>query len=418
MFKYIPKNIPYEHTVVARQPIFDRENEVWAFELLYRTSWEDNTSDCPSPDEATMLVSTSGFLQQANLMGSSQRVSINFTPKLIVDLAPEALPAESVIIEVVDYTIHSRQVLDALKKLKAGGYTIALDDYTSAIEKDEIISLVDIIKIDVMGRDRVELAAMLHRIANKSASTIAKRVDSMDTHELCKRLGFDYFQGYYYAMPHNVRGRKISSGAAAKIDLMNMVQNDCDNIEKIVEHLKFDPSISYRLLRYINSPAFGLSSSVDTLQRASAILGSVKLCKWLSLVLLSDLTPKDKTQELYRRSLERARFFEEMSQHDYLDFPAESCFTFGLLSLLGVLLDMDMADIVEQLPLSQSLKDGYVDENTRLYRFLNLVRMLEQSSVESIGDELNALDVEFKTISQSYLEATLWADTVYGSING
>lgn len=280
---------------------------------------------------------------------------------------------------------------NSILSLKQDGYLIAIDDYEGDREKDPLVALADIIKIDVLGRGREEIKAILDKLVNSKAIRLAEKVDNHETHTMCKELGFDLFQGFFYAMPHNIPGKKLPAFVSVKTELMKLLsKEDCD-IDLIVEKLKIDPSIGYRLLRYINSPAFGFSSEIDTIKRASDMLGAKRLSRWLQLVIMSDLTPKKKTVELYRKSLERAKYFENVCDKGNGDLKPDSCFTFGLLSLLDALFDMQMNEILDQLPLGSSLKKGYQDESSLLNKHLKIIQAIEQGD----DDRLNSLCTQF-----------------------
>ncbi|QGY41678.1 HDOD domain-containing protein [Pseudodesulfovibrio cashew] len=416
MGKYTPRNVPYENVIVARQPIFDRMNEVWGYELLYRASSEDGIAIINDPEFASMLVATCGFLQQAESTNISRRTSINFTEKLINELAPQALPPTVTVVEVLESVLPSPEVQQSLITLKQDGYLIAVDDYVGETDKNELLELADVIKVDVLGRTREELAEILSKINHAKVLLVAERVDNNDTRKMCLELGFDLFQGFFYAMPHNIEGKKIPSSAAMKARLMQVIQEEGDDIDAIVQALKIDPSIGYRLLRYINSPAFGFSTEIDTIKRASDMLGIKRLSRWLQLVIMSDIVPKEKTVELYRCSLERAKFFELLCLNGRLDLAPDAGFTFGLFSLLEALFDMEMDNILEQLPLGDTLKGGYLDEASDLNRYLQLLLNIEQNDMDGVIAQCDALNISVEEVSRGLLEATTWADKIFSVV--
>ena len=418
MSKYIPKNMPYENVIVARQPIFDRDNDVWGYELLYRASDEDKAALLDDPEFATMLVSTCCFMTQAESAGSQRLVSINFTENLIIDLAPLAMPPTTTVVEVACTVSPSEAVLEALTRLKRDGYLIAVDGYRGEPGREGLLALADVIKIDVLGLHREEVRGILQGIRGNPARKVAEKVDNHDTHKMCVELGFDLFQGYFYAMPHTISGKKISASVHCKAELLLLIEEHSEDLDKLVDAVEVDPSLGYRLLRYINSPAFGLYTEVDTIKRAADLLGLKRLCRWLQMVLMSDIAPRNKTIELYRRSLERAKFFESATKAGHLSVSPGSAFTFGLLSLLGSLLDMDMADVLRQLPLSEELKQGYQDEATRLHQFLDLVRMTERSDLEHIPQACAALGLAMEEVSEMLKRSAAWTENVCTVIYG
>lgn len=418
MSKYIPKNVPYEDVIVGRQPIFNRLNEVWGYELLYRASSEDRSALLDDPEFATMLVSTCGFMSQADSAGSNRLISINFTEKLILGFAPEGMPPGTTVVEVAGDVPASAAVLDALTRMREQGYRIAVDNYRGEDSRDPLLEIADVIKIDVLGQRRDDIKHFLNLIRNRGAMKLAERVDNHETHAMCGELGFDLFQGYFYAMPHTICGKKLSTNVHCKAELLLLLEEHGEDLDKVVEAVEVDPSLGYRLLRYINSPSFGFSTGIDTIKRAADMLGLKRLCRWLQMVLMSDIAPKNKTIELYRRSLERAKFFDMLARKERIPITPGSAITFGLLSLLGVLLDMDMDDVLKQLPLGEELKRGYTDENSELHLYLELVGMAERDDLESMGPACRALGIEAAEVSEMLIASTTWTENVCSVMYG
>ena len=399
---------------VAKQPILDREQKTYGYELLFRTGLDEQAAVIKDADFATGDVATYGFVKTQEDINQSKRIFINFTESLILEGAPRALPSSVTVIEVLENIASSPEIMEELIKLKQEGYLIAIDDFDNSRETDEaLLDIADIIKVDVLDKSPDEIAKLFNQIKDKKALKLAEKVESRSTFEYLHRLGFDFFQGFFFARPQNLTGKKIHSSQSSKIRVLSAINDANLDTEKIIELVNADASITYRLLRLLNSAAFGLSMKIEPVRHAVVLLGNSRMRYWLRMVVLSDINAKDNPKELLLLALVRAKFLEKLTQDGHIpDVHPETMSLFGMLSLLDIMLATPFPIIFKELPLSQNFQDGYTNPDTPLGKYLALLISLENNNLNQPANFAHQLVIPIEAIAASYQEAQKWVDTI------
>lgn len=399
----------YFYYYLARQPIFDRCGNTYGYELLFRSEAGIDTALIDDGDFATMRMATSGFIKSQELADQSKRIFVNFTERLILEGAPRALPPSVTVVEVLEDTIPLPPVTAEIIRLKQDGYFIAIDDYTGHTGQDELLDLADIIKVDVLTRSFSDIEAIFHSIKGKKALKVAEKVEDREMYNFLMQLGFDFFQGYFFAKPENLSGKTLHSLQTSRIRILATLTDPDLDTEKIIETVKVDPAITYRLLRLLNSAAFGFSMKIDSIRHAVTLLGTNRMRYWLRMIVLSDLVAPGKPEELLLLALSRGRFFEELALAGRCPaIPHEKMFLFGMLSLIDVMLDMPFAKILDKLPLSDSLKEGYTTADSPMAGYIHLARAMEQGHTEEFARFCELLDLPKKCVAEASLKAGEW----------
>lgn len=207
----------YESFFVAKQPILDTNLSTYGYELLFRSAAEQNNAVFDDPDQATMNVVTCGFIKSQEDLAHTKRIFINFTEKLLLTGAPKVLPPSITVIEVLENIIPTPELIDEIIRYKQDGYLIALDDYTGDNYPQVFMDLADIIKVDVLGKSDPELADICQTLSEKKALKLAEKVDNGKTYRQLRQLGFDLYQGYFFARPENLSGKTISPSQTSRI---------------------------------------------------------------------------------------------------------------------------------------------------------------------------------------------------------
>lgn len=407
----------FDFFYVARQPIVDKRGCTYGYELLFRSGRNQTRAEIENGDLATMTVATSGFISSQEKVDQSKRIFINFTERLIVEGAPRALPPTVTVIEILEDTRPSPEVMQELIKLKQDGYFIAIDDFEDSGTNDPLLDIADIIKVDVLGKTKEEITRIYKKIANKKVLPLAEKVENQNSYEFLLELGFEYFQGYFFAKPENLTGKKIRGSQTTKLRILSALNDPDINTDKLVDLVASDPSVTYRLLRLLNSAAFSFSMQIESVRHAVMLLGDIRICYWLRMVVLSDLISSDKPEELYLMALSRGKLLEELATgiRTSKDTP-ESLFLFGMLSLLDVMLDIPFRIIFDQLPLPDSFKEGYTNPHAPLAQYLKLLQALERDDrirLDSCCETMNLLP---HTVSVAALRADIWTDSIAGAV--
>ncbi|HEY1594084.1 MAG TPA: HDOD domain-containing protein [Thermoleophilaceae bacterium] len=325
---------------VARQPIFDKDLNVFAYELLFQGT--DGRAD--SAD----LVGAFGSMGLQDLVGN-RPACVRVSERFIYDAPSLQLPAERLIVEIVDGPA------EAIAALKQRGYTIALQDFEYRTELDHLVDLAHIIKLDVHKLGQQGLWQQMGLIQNRGKRVVATKVESHEELEFCKNLGFDYYEGHFLCQPKLVTRQTVPTNRLAKLSLLAELNNpeaDFDGLERIIAR---DVGLSYRFLRYINSAFFSLPHKVGSIRQALVLLGISAVKKWATLLAMADID--DKPNELVVTALVRAK----MCELAVASRPArerEEYFTTGMFSVVDALLDSPMDVVLSSLPLSDEIKDA------------------------------------------------------------
>lgn len=404
-----------ESVFIARQPIFTADNKVWGYELLFRSSATANTAGVLDDDLATSQVIADGFTLARPGLGEGQRVLINFPESLLLEGAPTALPPHLCVVEVLETVTPSPEVLEVIKNIKSEGYTVAMDDYAGEADLDPFLDLADILKVDILalGSDPKRIQQALDRVKGRKPKLLAEKVEDETVFAQCRELGFTLFQGFFFSKPEILPGRKVPAGAAAKLSLLKELSSPDFESSRIAEIINTDPALSYRLFRYVNSAAFGLSRKVESVTHAVNLIGQKPLTHWLQAVILADLNPSARASEVSFLSLQRAKFMGELAPA--LQVSSQTAFTLGLFSMLDALLRIDMEQVLESLPLEPELADVLTGRaEGELHSMLVLARSYEKADVPAIVDHCERLGLDQSLSDAACVQAMNWVQSVLG----
>ena len=396
---------------VGRQPIYNNKLEVMAYELLYRSN-QENHAQFLDGDVATTEVIINAFLE----MGLEQLVGrypafINLSRAFIVGDRPLPLSHKRVVLEVLEDIEPDAELIEALRKLARQGYIIALDDFVHRPEFEPLLELAHIVKVDVLGVEPEVLAQRVNRLRRGNLKLLAEKVETHEQFEHCKQLGFDYFQGYFFCKPNVVQRRVNPANRLVLLGLMAELQHPQTDLQKLEQLVAQDATLTYRLLRYVNSPCVAMRRKIESLRRALVIIGSNTIKNWITLILLTRLD--DKPRELMVTALVRAKMCELLgAAHN--EHGLDRFFTVGLLSTLDAMLDKPIEELLEGLPLVDEIKAALLRYEGLLGSVLRRVLNYEQGAWGELGTALTA-----GVYQQSYLEAVQWAnDSITALIDG
>ena len=402
----------YEHFFVARQPIFHENNTIWGYELLFRSGIEFNMAHITDQDVATFSVATCGFIRSQEDLDQTKKMCINFPQSLLMQDAPYGLPPTVTVIEVLEDVLPSRQIIEKLIQYKQEGYLVALDDFEGREDLKDLLEIADIIKVDVFNKTFQQIGQICSVIRSSKAIRIAEKVENREIISDLKKLGFSLFQGYYFAKPELLRGRKIGTTEISKLRVLQAIEDPSITTQRIERVIAADPSITYRLLRFLNSAAFGFSMRIASIHHAITLLGLKRLRSWLRMVILSDLLG-NKSTEIYTMSLNRGKLLEELvNENQIKNNTAESMFLFGMLSLIETMLDTPMEKLLGNLPIPDEIKIGYIDHKTRYNKYLQLITALEKSSPNDIKTLCEELKLDEKCLAEASIRSIVWANEV------
>jgi EAL and modified HD-GYP domain-containing signal transduction protein len=391
--------------LLARQPIFDSNMKVVAYELLCRNS-ELKFIASTDGDAASSQVLLNAFTELSieEVVGT-HKAFVNFTRTLLH--SPPPFNRQKLVIEVLEGQQVDASMLFSLKQLREQGYTIALDDFELSDETQDLIAYADIIKLDVLALSPEQLTQHVDYLKPFGVTLIAEKVETYEMFEQCKAMGFDLFQGYFLAKPRVISGRKISENKQSVLQLLSALHDPNIPIDKIERMIARDTLLSFKLLRLVNSAAFGLARDVESLRQAIMLLGLNKLRNWVNLLALSNLGGKP--HELSITALTRARMCEMIATKINQRSRPDSYFTVGLLSTLDAFLDTPLEELLRNLSLSEQLNQAMLQHSGPEGMVLEIVQMHEQGLWQDIDwEHLAGLGITPENLAEIYIEALRW----------
>jgi EAL and modified HD-GYP domain-containing signal transduction protein len=406
-------SLPFDQFFLARQPILGRDQRLVAFELLFRTagSTEANVTDDAAATAA--VISHASQLGMEHVVGA-QLAFVNVSAESLMGDYVRFLPADKVILEILETVRATPALVARVAELKALGFKFALDDVVA--ESDDVralFKLVDIIKIDVKGVDPARLPALAEALRRDNKKLLAEKVETLEEFSACLELGFEYFQGFYFARPVILSGKKIAPSELAILHLLELVDSDVDD-HTIELAVKRDALISLNLLRLVNTPASGVRGKIDTLGQAIEVLGRQQLQRWLQILLYA--TPGAKVEmnlPLLQMATIRGKMLELMTLklHPGQHAAADMAFTVGIMSLTEALFSMSMRDILATVDVADEVSSALLDREGEYGDMLNVVEILEKAkSGKALTAALRHLDLTIKDVREIEMAAFEWVN--------
>jgi len=389
---------------IGRQPIFDRNMQVYAYELLFRGDGESFNARVIDGDSATSQVILNTFVNLGlDKIVGNHKAFINLTRVFISNPDLIVAPPEQIVLEILEDIEPSDTIVETLNTLKKQGHTIALDDFIYHNKFEPFIELADIVKIDIMALDKEEIEQHVINLRQHDLKLLAEKIETYEEFEFLKSLDFDYYQGYFFSKPTIIKGRAISPNQLAVLELVATINNPDVEVEQLSKIISTDVSLSHKVLKFINSPISGLRTQVDSIQQAVVLLGLTTIKNWVTIMALAN--GSNKPRELSTTALIRARCCELLAKQCRLPKP-DGFFTVGLFSSLDAMMDQPLEELLVELPLADESKAALLDHQGILGEALNSTLAMERNDFGLTG--FTNLDVT--QLSDIYLDAINWAD--------
>ena len=400
---------------LGRQPILDREQRLHAYELLFRNG-SRNAADVTDGVQATATVIANAFAElgiEAAL--GDCRGFINVDEQFLFSDMLELLPRHAVVLEILETVPPSEAVVERCKALKKAGFTLALDDVVQLEPAyAELLALVEIVKVDIQPLSRVQLMQLVMKLKPMGKLLLAEKVDSREQMEQCLKLGFSLFQGYYFAKPTIIAGRKLDHSQLSLMKLMGLLLSDADSSE-LEEALKPEPGLTVNLLRMTNSVGSGTTETITSLRHAIAVLGRRQLQRWLQLLVFASGNANATANPLLLLAATRGRLMELLAgelRHEDKTF-ADQAFMTGIMSLMPALMNLPIDEIVASLGLAAPLHDALCDGSGTLGTLLRLAESSEGGDLERLTEQLAGLPgLGAKALNRAQTGALQWANTI------
>lgn len=383
---------------VGRQAIFDRDLKVFAYELLYRDA--DGRCNFEDGDQATSVTLLNAFMEIGlDRITGPHKAFINLTRRFFVDLPPIPFPADRVVLEVLEDVEVDDSLIAGITKMSSDGFELAMDDYEFQRELDDVLPLMHYIKVEITEDNIPTLKRRLPELRATGAKLLAEKVETAEQFEQLKALGFDYFQGYFFARPDLIKTDRLKENSVMVVQLLGRLNDPSVPMDEVVKLVSQDPALSYKVLRFINSAAVGLRAKVDSIQHAVVLMGLQRIRAWATLFALSGLD--NRPMEILNIGLLRANLCEKLARMCSIGEP-ETAYTVGLLSVIDAMLGQPMDELMAELPLPAETKKAIAAHEGPYGKLLQFSILMERN--EWIQDKCGNLPLD--ELMRAYAEST------------
>jgi c-di-GMP-related signal transduction protein len=405
---------------VARQPVFDRQRQIYGYELLYRSDPSINQFDGTEAGSATRQVISSTLLSVGleKILGG-KKAFLNFNEHLLRDGIHQNLPPEATVIEILESVEPTASLLELCRSIHEEGYTIALDDFVSSPRFEPLTHFAQLIKVDMRVTGRAEQERMLRTYRPRGIALLAEKVETYEEFEWARAAGYDYFQGYFFARPSVIRGQQLPASKLNCLSLLGEMQKTDLDLKRLEDLIRLDVALTYKLLRYVNSALFGRHERIQSLKHALVVVGTDKIRHWAALATISILAT-EKPPELATLCIVRARFCELLIKMARIELRDEA-FLMGMFSLLDAFLDCPLEEALRSVSLGGEIAQallGTAEEENLLSRVYRLARSYEVGDWDEMEKLAQTCRLPAAKIGDAYVEATLWANAMLSAVNG
>lgn len=400
---------------LGRQPILDSQQEIVGYELLFRST-ERNVSEYESQDQASMSVIASalagfGFRE---VLGDKLGF-INVTEEVLLSDMVEILPHEQTILELLESVRLSGVVRERCRDLKSKSFRIALDDHIYAPEHEGLYRFVDVVKIDILETPRELLPEIVTALRRFPVKLLAERVETVGQFQDCLELGFDLFQGYFFARPVVLNRKGLEPSQMVMLRLLSCLRDEAE-LDEIQDVFRNAPELSYNLLKLVNSVHIGLREKIKSLRHAIMILGLDKLRRWVQLAAFASSDSRGINNPLLEMAAVRGRLMEYLIMERYGlrrgSDPVEAAFMTGILSLMDTLFETSLEEILKELHLSDEVVSALLYRQGELGTLLALAETLEQANFGEVQELVEKTDIPLAMLLAAQLDAFNWRASV------
>ncbi len=379
----------------ARQPILNHKLQLFAYEFLFRPINNNELKHSLTAEVLTSSIIDVGLLKASN----NKPAFINMSYNDIMSDYVEALPTDHIVIELLEDIKPNTALNERVNDLVNKGYSFALDDFVYTPKWDTLIDLADFIKLDLTVTKFEENKTLIHQLHDKNITFLAEKVETYQQFKDYKSIGCELFQGYFFCMPEKISGKVIDSSTLAKAKIIADLNRPNISVKELGNTFKQYPTLTFNLLKYLNSAYFSFSKNIASIKQAIVILGIDGVRKWATIISLRSFSSKP--AELRRQTLVRARLAELLATKNNLPNP-ESYFLMGIISSLDAVLDYSKEEILEAMPLSVDIKSALLKMEGDMGQILNSIYQHETMPLSTGSSQVPAL----------YIDACQWTDDV------
>jgi c-di-GMP-related signal transduction protein len=396
-----------EGVFVARQPILNTAGHVFGYELLYRAGAEASSCEVPTDLAASRVLSDTVLNLGLDTLTDGRKAFMNVSRTLLLSGHATLLPPRAVVLEVLETVKVDDSIVQICKSLRGKGYSIALDDYLPGLDADALLPHANFVKVDVLNTTRDEWVA-IRRAMPSHVTMLAEKVESAEVYDDLRSIGYHLFQGYYFCRPKMFKAGTLSGHRLAYAQLLMALNNENVTVTQVEDLIKHDASLSYRVLRCINSAAYGIRRQIQSIRQAVVLLGLDQVRKWASVWALAGLN-EGASAELVTVAILRARACELLAQSILPREESSEYFLLGLCSLLDVILRKPMDEALSELPISDTIKSALLGDDNRARKVLDAVVAYERGEWDQASICSQQAGISLATLPEAYADALRWA---------
>ncbi len=395
---------------VARQPILDSDYNVLAYKLLYRDGTEKVIEDRLSDNLATSMLLMNSYLNFGieNLVGDS-KAFIEFDKNLVELGVGELLDKDRVVIELLDDISASPKVLKKLERLHRNGYSLVCT-YSDGLN-NKIADLCSVIRVDLKNNSREKIASVISKLKSYKKVLFVSGVDNKKDFTWAKDQGFVFYQGLFFSKPSLEKRKVLTDSALQYVRLMNELNTPEPDFKSLANIILTDVSLTYKLLRLVNSNA-KLHCEVKSIQQAIALLGAREFEQWFSLAMVQNMSSKE-TNEAVKYGMIRSNLLKEIAINSDLKKASEELSLLGTLSIIDTVLEMDMSDALESIPISKEMKATLLGEKTKFSDAMSLCYAYERGVFEDTDECATNIHYELTQLPDHYVQSVSWAEKIF-----
>ena len=398
--------------LIGRQPILDGKEQVTGYELLFRSTESMSSAIVKNASQATanVIINTlSGFGLQEIL--GELRGFINIDTELFLSDSIELLPKERIALELQESIPITPKTIDRCRLMKRNGFFLALDDHRYNPDYEELYDIVDIVKIDLLKTPRNQLQDTLQKLRCHKSKLLAEKVDNRESFDLCKRLGFDFFQGYFFARPSVLEKKSVDESAATLLKLLRLLLADA-TITELEQVFRSNPAFTFKLLLLVNSVAMGVREKIHDVRHAITLLGRQQIQRWVQLSLFSSVDGQQDTNPLMEMAAVRATFMELLAAgHPLLKgqrSAPDKAYMVGILSLMERIYQISTDEIVNKLNLSDEVRMALTEHAGVYGTLLRAAELVERLELNELALSLQQMGIPCELALASQLKAYGW----------
>ena len=397
---------------LARQPIFNKKKQVVAYEILYREGVKNAYDPENDGDLATTSVVSDTLINfGVDGLTTGKRAFINFTHNLLMTDMPFMIDPDALIIEILEDVKVDQKLIEKCKQLKDAGYTIALDDFIDDGKYLPIIDYIDIIKVDFLVLKSEERRLVAEKYSAMGILLLAEKVETYKDYEEAVTFGYDFFQGFFFEKPVVCRTKGISVSTTNYLEVLKETVTEIPDFQKLADIIKKDLSLTYKLLRLINSPAFYRHTKIVSVNQALTLLGINEIRKWITLIMLRDVS-SEQPEEIIKISLNRAFFAESVAIYFDIGERQAEAFLVGLFSMIDTIMENPLFEILDSLPLKEDVKSALLGVKNAFHEILRLVRYYEKGQWDFILNMSEQYGFDCALVNEIYVKTAISATEV------